>query len=212
MLSPEIHVFFAKIGHDVFEGNVFEDGASIKIQKLLNEMVGEAARARSQFDDVQGLARIEGRKIVIYRVAADSITIADEAEDHLGVSVGDKWVAGDVMRDGALPPGIDPLPFEEIALELPKDGLGQGLALIQDTDLLIWKLVLSIQVFVHRRIKVGFFDHWIRYGVFTAQTHPPRCADEDECCSYLVAETINKVESCGLTTGLLTLLSAAQAR
>ncbi len=84
--------------------------------EFFQEVVGKATGACTEFEDVNGVVWIKGL-----------LPVPQETEGDFGVGVGDAGVAGDVVGNGVVVPGVDALLAEELALKLPEEGLGEGL-------------------------------------------------------------------------------------
>jgi len=79
-------------------------------------VVGKTTTACTKFEDVDRVVGIEG-----------GLPVAQETKDDFGIGVGDEGIAGDVVRDSTMFPGVNALLGEVVTLKLPEQGLGERL-------------------------------------------------------------------------------------
>lgn len=77
----------------MFEGGLRKEGP-----EFFQEMVGKATTACTKFDDVDWVVGVEG-----------GLPIAQETKDYFGVGIGDEGIAGDVMGNRTVFPGVNAL-------------------------------------------------------------------------------------------------------
>ncbi len=90
--------------------------------EFFQEVVGEATGTGTQFEDVEGMIGVN-----------DLLPVAQKAENDFGIGVSNKGIAGDVVGDGVVVPGVDALLGEELPLELPEERSRKGLIRLQDS-------------------------------------------------------------------------------
>ena len=132
MVLPGVEGGLAEIGHNVFDRHIFKDRGLIEVKECFQEVIGQPSRASAQFYEVDWLAGIKRPRLA---VGGNSGHIPQPAKDHLGIRLGDVGVAGDVVGDRAITPGVYALPVKEVALQGPKQRLRK--ALVVGYDVLI---------------------------------------------------------------------------
>src|SRR6185369_2356377 len=74
MSAPMFNITFREVRHDVSNRNGFQDGVSMKVEKFLEERVGEPAGAGTELDDMNRLTTVE------------RAPVAQETHHHASVS------------------------------------------------------------------------------------------------------------------------------
>lgn len=92
-----------------------------KVPEFFQEVVSEATGTSTEFQDIDRVVRIE-----------HWVPVPQEAEDDFGIGISNEGITRDVVRNGALIPGVDTLLGKEMTLKLPEKGLGKGLIRFQD--------------------------------------------------------------------------------
>ena len=87
MRAPVLEITFREVRHDVLNGNLFQDGASMKVEKLFQERVCETAGAGTKLDNINRLTTVQRGPV------------AQETHYHSSVSISDERAAGDVMSN-----------------------------------------------------------------------------------------------------------------
>lgn len=121
--SPEVQILLGKVTHHVLDRNILEDRLGIMGKKFLEEMVGEAAGTRAEFEDINGLFGVEGSLFVAF-------TVSQKPKDDFTVGAGNEGIAGGVVRDFPRIPRLNPLLLEELSLKRPQKRLREAFLLL----------------------------------------------------------------------------------